>query len=466
MKKQTLLKGAMTVALGSFISKIVGAVYKIPLLSLIGGTGLGLYQLVYPFYCLLLTLSATGIPSAISTLVSKKTAVGESGKNVLFTALKLFLIIGAVGSVLMILLSLPLSLLQGERNLRFGYICLAPSVFFTSAIAVFRGYFQGKKDMRPTALSEIIEQLIKVGFGLFFAYLYRGNLQKTIPLLLLSVSLSELFALCFLLFLYRRIPAPHQAEQNGGKIPKKEILSLSVPVTFSTAILPICAFIESVMLVKLLARHTTQALALYGLYSGGAMTLAHLPVSLCYGIATASVPSVAEYAIDGKHKRILRKKILYATYITFALSFVLGLGLFTCAKPIVFLLYKNLDFSEKAILIKLIKIMSVGVVFHSLAQTLSACLTAQGKPLHSTLSLSVSASARLILDFILVKNARFSIFGAGIATNIGYFVAFFLDLVYNMRCSKEKGESYDHGSKLRRRRRRFDQKRRTGDFIG
>ena len=169
---------------------------------------------------------------------------------------------------------------------------------------------------------------------------------------------------------------------------------------------------------------------------------------------------------DGGEKR---RKILYALSVTFFSSLVFAIGLFFFAEQGVGVLFSNLSPFEKRTLVRLVKILSLSAIFHSCAQTLSACLTAQGKPLHSAISLTISVVVRLILDFILVKNAKISIFGCAISANIGYFVAFFIDLVYNMRCSKGKktgkGVGYDNGSELGRRERRFDgERKKRGAF--
>ena len=158
MKKQSFLKGAAIIAAGGFLAKLIGALYRIPLTNLIGGYGMGLYQMVYPFYCLLLTVSATGIPSSIAKMVAEKRAQGVSGKPVLKSAFILFLAIGALGTLLMMALSPLLSRAQDCADLKNGYIALAPSVLLVSAISVFRGWFQGENNMLPTALSEVTEQ--------------------------------------------------------------------------------------------------------------------------------------------------------------------------------------------------------------------------------------------------------------------------------------------------------------------
>ncbi|MBQ2701798.1 MAG: oligosaccharide flippase family protein, partial [Clostridia bacterium] len=197
--KKEFIKGAVWIAFGGFTAKLIGALYRIPLTNLIGGRGLGLYQMIYPVYCLLLTVSATGIPSSIAKLTAERIGKDRGDHAVFKSAMKLFLLIGLAGTVLMALIAPFLARAQGIKEVTAGYFTLAPSVFLVSAISVFRGWFQGRNKMYPTALSEIVEQLVKVGVGLLFAYLYRGNVEKAVVFLLLSVTVSEAAALLLML---------------------------------------------------------------------------------------------------------------------------------------------------------------------------------------------------------------------------------------------------------------------------
>lgn len=240
------------------MSKAIGALYKIPLTNLIGGYGLGLYQMAYPFYCLLLTVSATGIPSSIATLAAERRQKNEGTRALFKNALKLFLIVGGVGTLLMACLSPVLSSLQKEE-LVLGYCALAPSVLLTSVISVFRGWFQGRGNMLPTAVSEVVEQIVKVVFGLTFAYVYRENVVKAVSLMLLSVSLSELVAFLFMLLAYERAKRRENTEKDGDRVAFKEILSISFPVTCSSALFPLSSFIDSVLLVRLMSVYAQNA---------------------------------------------------------------------------------------------------------------------------------------------------------------------------------------------------------------
>ena len=249
-KKGSFLKGAAIIAAGGFIAKAIGALYRIPLIDLIGGHGVGLYQLVYPVYCILLTVSATGIPSSIAKLTAERAERGESTAPLIRTAMKLILCIGGAGSLLMIAFAPLLARLQGAREVTAGYCTLAPAVFLVSAISVYRGWFQGKNQMLPTALSEILEQLVKVGFGLLFAYLFRADIAKAVVFLLLAVSISELFALALMAGLYRREKRTDTGK-DGDRVAVKTILRMSVPVTFSSMLIPLSGFLDSVLAVRL-----------------------------------------------------------------------------------------------------------------------------------------------------------------------------------------------------------------------
>lgn len=461
MKKQSFLKGAAIIAAGGFLAKLIGALYRIPLTNLIGGYGMGLYQMVYPFYCLLLTVSATGIPSSIAKMVAEKRAQGVSGKPVLKSAFLLFLAIGALGTLLMMALSPLLSRAQDCADLKNGYIALAPSVLLVSAISVFRGWFQGENNMLPTALSEVTEQLVKVGFGLLFAYLFRSDVKKAVTYILLSVSISETAALILMFVLFKRVPAPFAGLKDGGRVGMKAVLRLSIPVTLAAALLPLSALLDSVIIVRLLKRYTEDAVTLYGLFSGGAVTIINLPVSVCYGIAAASVPAVSAasapseptdapvpappFSADKKENptgdetaKKSRKRMLFALFVTLAVSVPCALGLFFLAGPAARIIFRALSHEESAVLVKLVKILSVSAVFLSCTQTLSACLTGLGKPKYAAISMGIAVTVKTVLNFALVSQRKISVYGAAIAADVCYLVAFAFDLVYNLIVTRRK----------------------------
>ena len=431
-RESGLIKGAAWIAAGGFIAKVIGAVYRIPLTNLIGGEGLGLYQLVYPVYCLLLTVSATGIPSSIAKLTAERIRKGQSPRALFLSAMKLFLLIGAGGTAVMAIVAPFLAKAQGSGKVLGGYYALAPSVLLVSAISVFRGYFQGKNDMMPTALSEIAEQVIKVAFGLLFAYLLKGRVYLAVTLLLLAVSLSELFTLFLMLAFYRR--EKEKIQNDGGRVAFTGILRMSIPVTFLSLLIPLSSLIDSVLAVRILQGYAEDAVTLYGLFAGGAVTIIGLPVSVCYGIAAATIPRVAAEP-NGKKAR---KKILKSLGLTALLGGASAIGLYLFAEPAVRIIFKSLAGNEKQTLIRLVKIYSVSAFTLSCSQTLAACLTAQGKPQYAAFSMLIGVVVKTVGYVFWMKNPEISVFGLAYASNLCYLVAFLLDFMYNLRVTKKR----------------------------
>ena len=426
---QGFLQGAVIISLGSFFAKIIGAISRIPLTGLLGAQGVGLYQLAYPFYCLLLTVSSAGLPSGISRIVAREIRGGGDGKGVFRAALSLFATVGVIGSFVMIAFRGVLSSLQGE-NLRLCYLALSPSVALVSVLSVFRGYFQGKCDMLPTAKSDLTEQLVKGIFSLALAWIFQADTLAAVTAVLGAVSFSELWAV---LYMYRR----YRSEKSNKPLFKapmpaySKILRLTMPVALAAAILPFSQFIESGLGVKLLREYSEDAVALYGLYAGGAVTLVGLPVSVCYGFAVSIIPRLGSQKED-------RKKVFKALGVTLLVSIPCALVLFFFARPLGALFFRKLNEGQLDILEKLIKIMSLTAVTHACAQTLSACLIGKGKALWAAFNMGVAVTAKIILIFFLVRMENISVYGMAIAANVCYFLAFMLNLFRNLKKEKKK----------------------------
>ena len=195
--------------------------------------------------------------------------------------------------------------------------------------------------------------------------------------------------------------------------------------------------------------------ALYGLFSGGAVTVINLPVSVCYGIAAASIPAVATakaQAEDGEQvgkKVSVRKKIFFSLGITLLVSVPAAFGLYYFAEPVSRMIFRSLKGEELQTLVALIKTFAVSAFTLSCVQTLSACLTAQGKPRHAAVSMAIAMTVKTIIYTLLLKNKEISVFGLAYATNIGYLVAFLLDFVYNLKVSKRvRSKANDNGNRL------------------
>ena len=427
---QGFLKGAIIISLGNFTAKAVGALSRIPLTAFLGAEGVGLYQLAYPFYCLLLTISSSGLPSGLSRIVAAEVRGGGDGRATFQTAARLFFFIGFVGSLAMFALRGVISNLQGE-DLRSAYIALSPAVTCVALLSVFRGYFQGKCDMVPTALSDVIEQLVKGGAAIALAYIFRADVKTAVTAVLAAVSLSEVCALGYMLFLYckekpltplYKVPCPGYGH----------ILSLTLPVAAAAAVLPLSQFIDSGLGVRLLKQYAPDAVSLYGLYAGGAVTLVGLPVSICYGFAVSVIPRLGHGDA--------RAKALKSLAFTIAVSLPCALALWFFARPLGGLFFRRLDERQLDILELLVKILSPTAVTHACAQTLSACLIGRGKAIGAAVNMSVGAALKTVFVFFLVRMENISVYGMAIAANVCYFTAFVLNLYQNLKAEKDSAQ--------------------------
>lgn len=428
---QSFLAGAAIISAGGFISKLLGALYRIPLSNFLGGEGMGIYQMVYPLYCILLTVSASGIPTGISRLISSGSGTGAERQ-----AFRLYGAIGIIGTLVMFVLSSPLAAVQGEPAITACCRLLSPSVFFVSLLSVVRGYFQGKGNMLPTALTEISEQLIKVGFGVLFSYLFRDNLPVAVASTLLAVTISEVISTAIALLWYMR-RRPKLPLFTIPSAPVKSILRFTVPLTLTAIALPLSQLVESIVAVRILRAASENATALYGVFSGCAVTIINLPVSVTYGLAASSVPQISPLAERGDIAGA-KKKTFRALFITFAVSVPLAIAVYFTAPLTTKLIFGSLQDGEKELLTELIKIMAVSSVTGSLVQTSSACLTALGYPVRSTITQWTTAILRVGLTAALIYFTPMSISGAAWSANCAYLVAMIMNFCYIISVGKNK----------------------------
>ncbi|MCD8308390.1 MAG: oligosaccharide flippase family protein [Clostridia bacterium] len=432
-KKQSYLTGAAIISAGGFISKVLGALYRIPLTNILGSHGMGIYQMVYPLYCILLTVSASGIPAGISRLISSGGSGAEKG------ALKLYFVIGLIGSLLMFAAAKPLAAAQGEGAVEVCCKILSPAVFFVSLMAVIRGYFQGKGNMLPTALTEVSEQLIKVIFGCMLAYVNRHNLTAAVASTLFAVTVSEALSL-FLAFAFYRGEGGTKPLYKLKTVSYKNILAYTVPLALTAVALPLSQLAESIIAVNFLRANAADATSLYGIYSGCAVTIVNLPVSVTYGLAAASVPQISPLAANG-NMADAKRKAYKCILITLAIALPAAAALFIFAPLAADIIFRSLGKQQGKLLVKLVRITAVNAVTLSLVQTSSACLTSLGSPAKPAITQWATGILRVALAAVLIKFTALSVTSLAVAADCAYLVAVLLNFCYIKRAGGGKCKS-------------------------
>lgn len=424
--KNGILKGAFILGLGTFIAKLLGALYRVPLTNLIGGYGLGLYQMVFPVYSVLLDFSGAGAPNAISKLVSSE----KNGNDVkiLTVSKRLLAVFAFISFLLMFSLSKALSTAQGNVGATLAYVTLSPAVIGVCLISCYRGFFQGHMNMYPTAISQVIEQLIKITLGILLVYLALPSVEKAVSGATLAITVSEFIALFFLIIYY------HKSFSNRVRpiIDKKEfrqislkIIKYALPVTLIGIILPFSQIADSFIIINVLKTYLDNATSLYGLLSGVALTVINLPVSLCHGVACSSIPAISRENNLALKKTKSKKAVLFTVLLTLPCATVC----FFFSRNVVELLFKNLPSLEKSISSNLIKILSVNIILLSVLQTLNAILIANDLIYKPVISMSIGVLAKIIIEFILLKNQKINIYAGAIGLIACYFIAVLINLI-------------------------------------
>ena len=255
-RRGRLAGGAAVLALGSVVAKLIGAFHRVPLTNILGAGGMGVYQLVFPVYALFITLSTAGIPTALSRLVAEHRARGEDARKYLAAALFTLIALSVLAGVLIVALSHVLARWQGNPAAAGGYVVIAPAVVFSGIVAGLRGWFQGEMRMAPTALSAVIEQLVKLGVGVGLAALFapRGMTAAVLGALA-GVTASEAVAAAYL-FIVRAVERRRGEGARGtlrlDAVERGAMFRTAAPIALLSVIIPLGAFSDTFIVVNAL----------------------------------------------------------------------------------------------------------------------------------------------------------------------------------------------------------------------
>ena len=436
-KRNGLMSGATVLATGSVVAKVVGALYRIPLTNVLGAEGMGMYQLVFPVFALFMVLSSAGVPTALSRIVAEKRALGEGVKKYLFASLAVLALLSVVSTVLVLTLARPLAKWQGNENVALGFQIIAPSIFFVGIIAGFRGWFQGEMYMLPTALSNVIEQAVKLGLGLFLAvYLKPYGLIWSVAGAFIGVTVSEIVTMVYLIITYLYRQRKNKVNDRILTFDKKEgarMFKIAFPIAIVAILMPLSNFFDSFMVVNLLkfnGMDTTVATANYGLLSGPVTSLVNMPVVFIMSLAIAIVPSVS---VSRAERDI--NSILFKSRLSLKLAYTIGIPsavfMMVFAKEIISVLYSSLDENSVLIASKLLTITAPNILIMSVMQIYVSLLQALDKTKWAVGGLGGAVVIKTLVMIVLVR--FMGITGAGISLLVMGVVALTVVSMYFLK---------------------------------
>jgi len=442
LSKDTFLKGALILTVAGILVKLIGAPQRIILSRLLGGEGIGLYQLAYPIYQLALSISSAGIPVAISIMVSEKIALGDyRGANRVFRiSLYVLSITGIIFTFLLYFGAGWLIQFHIVRDPRAYYAiaALSPAIFFVTVLSSYRGYFQGLQLMTPTAVSQIFEQLFRVVTMIAAAYiLLPRGLEYAAAGASFGAAPGAVAGLTVLLIFYwrqrarmrKKISDQPAIKQEGGISIISRIIRLALPVSLANIMLPVVALFDLLIVPARLevAGHTVQqSTELYGYLTGMAVPLINMATILTASLAVSLVPAVSEAFTLRNFQQVFQRTataMRIANLITIP-SFV---GMMLMADPISLMLFGTPNAGTS------IKILSLGIFLLGIHQVTTGVLQGLGRTAIPVINMSCSAIVKIVMSWVLTAIPVLGIKGAAWATNADFGVAAMLNMYFVYR---------------------------------
>ena len=427
-KKESFIQSIATLMFSQVAIKILGLVYTLYLTNRegFGDKGNAIYSAGYHIYAILLTISSVGVPNAISKLVSEKLAVGnhKGANKILKTSLITFSILSFLCCLILFffsnfIASYCIEIPESELSL----IALSPAIFFVSLSSVLKGYFNGRKNMKATANSQIFEQFFKTILTIILVEFVAHYFHSTILMAAaanLATSIATLFSFIYLFSFYKanrteigkEILSTVNYSYEKVSFIIKNILFVSIPMTISAIMSSCNKLVDSFTVPRLLKKFLSSenATILYGMFSGKIETLINLPLSLNIAFSTTLVPSIAE-ALAKKDIKSASDKISFSLIFSMLIALPCSIGMCIFSKQILDLLFPNAN--DGAFLLS---IYAFNIIFSVLIQTTTGALHGMGKIFLPTVILIVGVIFKFILNIILVPIQSLSIVGAALST--------------------------------------------------
>ncbi len=435
-KRESMLKGIVSLLISQVFIKIIGLVYKLYLTNKegFGDSGNAIYSSGFQIYALLLTFSSTGVPNAISYLVSERLAVGDNkGAHKIFKiAFVTFAMIGIIGSCLLFLgaETIANNWIQIPEA-KYSLIALSPSIFFVSITSVIRGYFNGRQSFSVTAKSQTIEQIFKTVFTVSLVELVvilgKHNTEIMAASANMATTVATLSSFVYIYLYYRskrREIGQEIAETVNYKPTRirktlKKIISVAIPISISSLISSFGKNIDSFTIVRFLKGFLSEeeAKIQYGILSGKIDSLCSLPFALNVAFITTLVPNISK-SMAKRNLEEVRKKAQKYILISILIALPIASTMFIYPGEIIKILFPNAPSGEMYL-----KISSITIIFMLTAQTINGILQGIGKVNIPGISFGIGMIIKFLCNIFLIQNKKIGIYGAIIGNILCNIVA-------------------------------------------
>ena len=449
-KANSFMKNVVILICSQLLIKVLGLIYRLVITNIegFGDTGLGYYSAGYQIYALLLTLSSIGIPSVISKLVSERIAIGDTkgAQRIFRVAFKFFTTVGLILSVgLFFGADFIATNILNVPDVAYVMKVLSPAIVFVAMSAVYRGYFSGQQNMKPTSVTQTLEQFLNCVLSITFVYACIGK----DPYIMaaagnLSTTVAIIIAFVYLLIYYKHnklstkdsIESPERKKTDKQLL--KTILGISIPITISSLISVISGVIDTATVSNCIqislqdAGMAKEALEEAAMSATGILskvdTLVSFPLAINLAFSTALTPAISE-ALAIKDKKTASRRLSFSFFASLIIILPCSLGFIALAEPILKMLFPTA--SEGA---GVFMIASVSMILTALIQTLTGGLYGVNQSKIPAIAAGIGAAIKFILNMILISNPKIGIYGAVISTLVYQIVAFIICYKVMNRC--------------------------------
>ncbi|WP_048601122.1 putative polysaccharide biosynthesis protein [Rubeoparvulum massiliense] len=434
-ESRKLIKGAAILGMAAFISKVIGLIYRFPYKAITGDDGFYVYNQVYPIYSTLLIIATAGFPMAISKLVSERLVIGDTiGAKQVYRVSSLFLgFTGLVSFLLLFFGAEQIATWWGDPKLTLPIRVISISILIVPQIAAMRGYFQGFQNMMPTAVSQVVEQIVRVATILILAYWFMNHgygVYYAGAGAMFGAFMGASSALFILLYYQRDIRKEQEryvqfkqdqiSESSSTKI-LKELFTIAIPICFGAMVVPLMQLADSATVKNMLTiAHWPEedAITQTGIYGRG-MPLVLFASFFATALSSALIPSIAEAKAKGEMKVIgIRTEL--AIRLTLIIGLAASVGLAVLGEPINVTLWQN-DSGTFTM-----QVLAFMTIFSTIVITSSGILQGLGRVYLPAVHMLFGVGLKIILNILLVP--LWGITGAAISTVLAYGLAALLNM--------------------------------------
>lgn len=426
-----LIKSTIILSLSSILSKFLGFFFRWPLVMLMGDEGIGYYQMAYPLYMFFIGI-VSGMPIAVSKFVSERMAYDdrESILVIIRESFKIMIILGIGTSVFIFSLApFIIKFLRWDPKVYLSLIGVSIAPVSICLLGVLRGVFQGMENMIPTGISQIIEQVGRVLFGVSLAFLlFPMGIEYAAGGASFGAAFGGIFSSLFIVIVYFKFKGKFF---KGIKVKKRrdgylmKILKISLPISLGATVSSIMVLIDSILVPQMLLRggfSYKEAAVLYGQLTGKVSVLINLPLTLSVSLGTSIIPSLSKLFILGDYERF-RERVKTSFKLCAYISFPCFMGLYFLSSPIM-----NVVFPNHSDGFEILKYSSISIPFIIFSQVSTSILQSTNNYIKPVLNLLVGCIIKVVLTLVLTGNSRFNIYGAVLATLFSYMVTSYLNL--------------------------------------